>query len=466
MNGGTFTVGKEKERAGIYFNFKTTAEDRVSVGERGTVALPIASSWGEVKKFISISSIEDLNKKVGLNIDDPSLLLLREAMKKASTVLLYRLTEGLRAQADISEGVKATALYGGTKGNDIIIRITENVIDSSKVDVTTYLDQSEVDKQTVSKAEELKANKLVEFTGKGDLTVSIPLTGTAPEDVSGDLPASSGIRLSGGTDKTPTNADYTAFLEAAETEYFDTIALPVEDNEQLKATFVAFIKRLRDNQGLKVQGVLSNYKGDHEGIINVTGGVLLEDGTEITPEKATAWVAGASAGATFNQSLTFVEYAGAVDVLTRLDNDQVIQRLMNGEFLFTYDSRDKSVSVEKDINSLTSLTAEKNKMFQKNKIVRVLDAINNDLTSQLKALIKSRKASGSDVPATNDGLQFVKTLITQYLSVLQDNGGITNFDSENDITIALNSDRDGFLIDLAVQPVDAAEKFYFNVEVK
>ncbi|WP_342490123.1 phage tail sheath family protein [Bacillus sp. FSL R5-0443] len=466
MNGGTFTPGKEKERAGIYFNFKTTAENRVSAGERGTVALPIASGWGEVKKFISISSIEDLNKKVGLNIDDPSLLLLREAMKKASTALLYRLTEGLRASADISEGVKATALYGGTKGNDIIISITENVIDSSKVDVTTYLDQSEVDKQTVSKAEELKQNNYVTFTGKGDLTVTIPLTGTAPEDVSGALPATSGIRLSGGTDKTPTNADYTAFLEAAETEYFDTIVLPVEDNEQLKATFVAFIKRLRDNQGQKVQGVLSNYKGDHEGIINVTGGVLLEDGTEITPEKATAWVAGASAGATFNQSLTFVEYEGAVDVLNRIDNDEIVERLSNGEFLFTYDSRDKSVSVEKDINSLTSLTAEKNKMFQKNKIVRVLDAINNDLTSQLKALIKSRKASGSDVPATNDGLQFVKTLITQYLSVLQDNGGITDFDSENDITIALNNDRDGFLIDLAVQPVDAAEKFYFNVEVK
>ncbi len=30
MNGGTFTPGKEKERAGIYFNFKTTAENRVS----------------------------------------------------------------------------------------------------------------------------------------------------------------------------------------------------------------------------------------------------------------------------------------------------------------------------------------------------------------------------------------------------------------------------------------------------
>nr|MCX3330101.1 hypothetical protein [Bacillus pacificus] len=30
---------------------------------------------------------------------------------------------------------------------------------------------------------------------------------------------------------------------------------------------------------------------------------------------------------------------------------------------------------------------------------------------------------------------------------------------------ALNEDRDGSLIDLAVKPMDAAEKFYFNVEV-
>lgn len=59
---------------------------------------------------------------------------------------------------------------------------------------------------------------------------------------------------------------------------------------------------------------------------------MLEDGTEITPEKATAWVAGASAGATFNQSLTFVEYEGAVDVLNRLDEDQVIERLKKASF--------------------------------------------------------------------------------------------------------------------------------------
>ncbi|MBU4617828.1 phage tail sheath family protein [Bacillus sp. GG161] len=448
MNGGTFTPGTEKKRPGIYFNFKTTAQQRITLGDRGTVALPITMSWGEPKTFISISGIEDLNKKVGLNIDDKSLLLFREAKKKAQTVLLYRLNEGEPAKAQISENFNVLANYGGQKGNEVTIQVTENVLDSSKRDVVTYVGTDIVDKQVVTDVKELKQNKYVSFSGEGEVTIT------------------AGVTLSGGKNGVPSVADYTAFLEEAETEYFDVIALPNNTSEQLKATFVAFIKRLRDDQGRKVQGVLANYPADHEGIINVTSGVLLEDGTEITPAKATAWVAGASAGANFNQSLTFVEYEGAVDTLERLDNDQVEYRLSQGEFLFTFDARDRTVSVEKDINSLTTYTTEKNKTFAKNKIIRVLDAINNDLTRELKDLIKLRKANGNDIPASDDGLQLVKTLITQYLTQLQDGSGITGFDSETDITISLNEDRDGFLIDLAVQPVDAAEKFYFNVEVK
>ncbi|MFP7465655.1 phage tail sheath family protein [Bacillus safensis] len=448
MNGGTFTPGTEKKRPGIYFNFKTTAQQRITLGDRGTVALPITMSWGEPKTFISISGIEDLNKKVGLNIDDKSLLLFREAKKKAQTVLLYRLNEGEPAKAQISENFNVLANYGGQKGNEVTIQVTENVLDSSKRDVVTYVGTDIVDKQVVTDVKELKQNKYVSFSGEGEVTIT------------------AGVTLSGGKNGVPSVADYTAFLEEAETEYFDVIALPNNTSEQLKATFVAFIKRLRDDQGRKVQGVVANYAADHEGIINVTSGVVLEDGTEITPAKATAWVAGASAGANFNQSLTFVEYEGAVDTLERLDNDQVEYRLSQGEFLFTFDARDRTVSVEKDINSLTSYTTEKNKTFGKNKIIRVLDAINNDLTRELKDLIKLRKANGNDIPASDDGLQLVKTLITQYLTQLQDGSGITGFDSETDITITLNEDRDGFLIDLAVQPVDAAEKFYFNVEVK
>ncbi|MFP7170771.1 phage tail sheath family protein [Terribacillus sp. 7520-G] len=448
MNGGTFTSVESKQRAGIYFNFKTLAQDRLASGVTGTVALPVVLSWGPAKQFLAISTVEDLNKKIGLNIDDPTLLLYREAKKKAQTVLLYRLNQGEQARAQLSETLAVTAKYGGEKGNDISIRISENVLDTSRRDVLTFVGTDEVDRQTVAAAEELKANNYVSFEGTGELT---PTAGTS---------------LLGGNNGQANVQDYTDFLAAAETEYFNSIALPVEGDEQLKATFTAFIKRIRDNQGIKVTGVLAGYRADHEGVINVTEGVLLEDGTRIEPHLATAWVAGASAAAGFNQSLTFVEYAGAVDVLNRLDEDQIIEKLNKGEFIFSFDPRDKTVSVEKDISSLTSFTTEKNKMFSKNKIVRVLDSINNDLTAQLKDLIKARKEAGSDIPASQDGLQFVRSLYVEYMTELQAGGGIENFDSETDIQIQLTEDRDGFITNMAAQPVDAAEKFFFNVEVR
>mgnify|MGYP001087513688 CR=1 FL=1 len=446
MNGGTWTPGVEKERAGIYFRFTSTANERLSVGERGRVAIPLVLSWGEPKKFIEISTVDDVQKKIGLDINDPSLLLLREAKKRSQTVLAYRVNEGTKATATLAAGQTVTAVYGGSKGNDITIVIGPNVLDSAKKDVTTFVGTKAVDKQTVADFGELKANGYVTFAGTGELSDT------------------AGTKLTGGQDGTPTNLDYTDFLAAAETEYFDTIALPVDD-EQLKTTFVSFVKRIRDEQGLKIVGVLSNYPANYEGIINVTNGVILEDGTILSPTETVAWVAGASAGATINQSLTFVEYDGAIDVSPRFDNDEIIERLANGEFIFTYDSRDKVATVEKDINSFVSFTKEKNKKFQKNKIIRILDAINNDITRELKNEIKERKDQGIDIPTNDDGIQIINTLVTIYMTTLQEGGAIKNFNSQNDIQISTNEDGDGFFINVGVQPVDSAEKFYFGVEI-
>lgn len=104
-----------------------------------------------------------------MNIDDPSLLLFREAKKNAQTVLLYRLNTGAPAKAQIGETLSVTAKYGGEKGNDISIRISENVLDSKKFDVTTFVGTDEADRQTVKTAEELTANAYVAFQGKARL---------------------------------------------------------------------------------------------------------------------------------------------------------------------------------------------------------------------------------------------------------------------------------------------------------
>ncbi|OCA85228.1 phage tail sheath family protein [Pseudobacillus wudalianchiensis] len=447
MNGGAFIPGEEKARAGFYFRFTSAPNERLSVGDRGRVALPLVLNWGEPKKFIEITKSEDVEKKLGLDINDPALLLLREAKKKAKTVLAYRVNEGTKASAEVATGVTATAVYGGTKGNDIMIKIASNVVDETKKDVTTFMGSKAVDKQIVENASELKANAWVTFEGTGELTNS------------------AGIKLTGGADGTPTNLDYLEFLAASETEYFDTIALPVAEEEQLKAAFISFIRRVRDQQGVKVQGVLANAPADFEGIINVTNGAVLPDRT-LTPAETTAWVAGASAGATINQSLTFVEYEGAIDVFPRYDNDEIVERLAKGEFMLTFDARDKTVTVEKDINSFVSFTKEKDKKFQKNKIIRIMDAINNDITRELKREIKIRKEKGQDIPVNGDGIQILSTLVTIYMNTLQEGGAIKNFNSQNDVQITINNDGDGFYINTGVQPVDSGEKFYFGLEVR
>lgn len=440
MNGGTFIKGQEKERPGIYFNFTEKANDRISSGERGRVAIPLALSWGKSKEIIEIHSESDAINKLGVDINDPSLLLLREAKKNASRVLVYRVNEGEKAKGTVGVGLTLTAKYGGLKGNNVSVSVAKNVLVTTEKDVTTYFENKEVDKQTVKDSSELISNNYVVFSGTGDPEVSV------------------GVKLTGGDDGTAEVAAYTAFLAALETENFNVAALPVEE-EELKATFASFIRRLREDQGVKVQGVLSGHAANYEGIINVANGIILESGKALSAEQAVAWVAGASAGATLKQSNTFAQYEGAVDVSPRYDHDETVSRLRKGEFLFTFDGRDKSVTVEKDQNSLAS-----NAKFSQNKVIRIMDAFHKDVFNSLKDIIRNRKSTGEDIPVDEDGKSIVHTAVVLYGNTLQDDNVLTNF-AQEDVLVEFAGAGDGFLINVAIQPVGSAEKFYFDAVV-
>lgn len=449
MNGGTFSQGVEKVRPGIYFNFAEVARERVEVGERGRVILPLSLPWGPVGEFVSLSSPQDALRKFQTALSDPSFLPAREALKGAMEVIVYRINEGTAASATISGGADAgltvTAQYTGSLGNDIQLSITESLSDSSKKSVKTYLKGNQVDEQIVANSSELVENPYVKFSGSAEL-----------EDTAS-------VKLTQGADGTAANGDFATFLERAEYQAFDVAALPLSD-ESLKATFVAFIKNLRENKGKKVQGVVADYNdANYEGIINVVNGVVLEDGTELSAELVTAFVAGMSAGSTYTRSLTFMNYPGAVDILGGPNgNDEIVEALNAGKFFFVLDPRDSRVSVEQDINSLQSV----NSVSRKNKVVRLKDAIQNDLTLNLKRTIATRKEAGIDIPANADGEQIVTSMIIEYMNIVAENGGIQEFDAETDVLVAVTDQGDGFNIELAITPVDAAEKFYFNVEVR
>lgn len=441
MAGGIWTT-QNKVRPGVYINFRSEAQSIGALGERGVVTIPLELSWGPSKQVVVIEAGQNVMNVLGYDITSPQLLLVREALKRANTLILYRLNEGNQATANIgSENVlTVTAKYAGVRGNDISIVVQAHVDDPSVFDVQTLVDGREVDLQTVSTIDELQGNAWVTFSGTG-----------APEPTAG-------VNLTGGTDGSVTNADYTDYLEAIELYDFNTMAAPVDD-ETLKGVFVSFIQRLREDEGKKVQVVLPDYAGaDYEGVISVKNGVVMEDGVKLNNVQATAWVAGATAGANVNESLTYAAYDGAVDVDIRYTHSEIVQALRKGEFLFV--PSDGRAIVEQDINTFTSFTPEKRQHFSKNRVIRVLDAIGNDLKRIFEQFYIG-KVSNDD-----DGRNLFKNEIINYLTSLQDIGAIQNFDSQTDVTVSQGDDVDSVYAELYVQPVDAIEKIYMQVTVR
>lgn len=439
MAGGTFTPGSDKVRAGLYMNFKAKALAGISVKERGTIVLPLLLGWGNPRKFVSITKESDTYDYLGYDFNSVEMLSVREALKGSREILVYRLSDGVKATVTVAP-LTATAKYSGTRGNDISVVITTDVLQPTKKLVRTIVNGKVVDEQLAINVVDLKPNDWVVWSGTG------PLANSA------------GSSLVTGATAAVINSDYTDFLSASETQIFNAIAFPVTD-PTLKTSFVTFIQRLRDEEGKKVQGVVANHPGDYEGIINVTNGVILNSGQALDAVGAVPYVAGITAGASYVQSNTYRNYEGAVDANPRLKHSEIISKLGVGEFVFFFDG--KSVKVEQDINSLFSYTQDKNKRFSKNRTIRVLDAINNDLLSTFSESYVGK------IDNDEDGQFILKSGVNMYFQTLEDAGAIKNFDPETDFIIdAEKSIGEVVIATVGAQPVDSMEKFYFTVEVK
>ncbi|AIQ45619.1 phage-like element PBSX protein XkdK [Paenibacillus sp. FSL R7-0273] len=438
MAGGTWTL-QNKVRPGVYINVESSGGTLGAAGSRGVAGIALSLPWGAAKVITPIVAGEDTLTRLGYDLTAPELLLVRETLKRARTVLLYKLNEGTKAA--VTAGVlTATAKYGGLRGNALRVVVQTNLDDNTKFDVKTLLDGSVVDTQVVSNIAGLVANDWIVWSGTGALT------------------ASAGAPLVGGANGAVTNADHTAFLAALELYDFQTVALPSTDNA-LKAVYAAFIRRLRDAEGKKVQAVLENYPtADNEGVLSVRNGVVLSDGTTLTAAQATAWVAGATAGAEMNESLTYAAYDDAVDVAPRYTNSQIEAALSAGEFIFT-PSGGRAV-VEQDINTFLSYTPAKNKSFHKNRVIRVLDGIANDLKRIFEASYIGKVSNNVD------GRALFRKEIVVYLDALQGIDAIQNFDAQTDITVLPGTDSDAIYVEANIQPVDSIEKVYMKVQVK
>ena len=435
MAGGTWEK-QNKIRPGAYINFKSKKQAQTPIGERGIATMPLVLPWGPEKEIISINADDDLSKVLGINIADGSVLLIREVLKKAKTLLLYRLNEGTKATVTL-DTLTVSAKYTGTKGNNITIIIQNSIDVKGSFEVITMFEGNKVDKQIVKTIADLKPNSYVDFKGTGGLK------------------ASAGVPLKGGEDGIATNQNYTDYLAAIEPYEFHTIGIPIKDSS-IKSVATTFIKRLKED-GRQVQLVLENYsEADSENVISVKNGVVLSDGTVITSDKAVAFVTGATAGANVNQSNTYLEYPGAIDIDKKYTNREIEEALLNGEVIFTISNR--RIVIEQDINTFKSFIADKGKDYRKNRVIRTLFEVNNGIRLLWET---NYIGKGNNDP---DGRDLFKKDIIKFLEKLQGISALKNVTPE-DIKVQEGNDKDSVVSIVGVQPVDAMEKLYMTIEV-
>lgn len=444
--GGVWNGTQNKIRPGVYIDFTSDRGLGLTVSTRGVVAIAQAMSWGPVETVQEIDAGADMTPYTGYDITNPKNRWANEMLKGTNRtsapykILLYRLGATQQVQATVTSGsLTATAKYPGVRGNDITIVITELTDPENTFEVSTVVDGDIVDTQTAKTADTLVANDWVTFSGTGALTATV------------------GAPLVNGADGTPASSDYVDFLTAIEPYKFDVLAYDGSDST-VQDAMIAFVKRIAEQSGVYTQLVAAGLTNpDSRFIVNVQSGVTLSDGTELTPQQVVWWAAGALAGAQYNESLTYATYPNAVDVSPKLTNSGFEQALTGGQFVLNAD--DGVVRVEQDINSLVTYTMDITEPYHKNRIMRLLNTIANDLKEQF-----AENYIGI-VNNNDEGRMMFKKAIVGYLNTIQANNGIENFDGESDVEVLPGESIDAIVVNIGLYVVDSVEKIYCTITV-
>lgn len=229
------------------------------------------------------------------------------------------------------------------------------------------------------------------------------------------------------------------------------------DDPVMKSTYKAFVGRLCKDEGRYVVGVMANYvSANSEYIISVNNSVTNDEGYKLTPEEMTWWVGGASAGANYNESLTYKQYPGAIAVEPEYENTELSELLSEGNLLLF--KLNGNILVLSDVNTFTSFTPEKGKALRKNRVIRTIMQICNDL------YIGYSEQYIGKVDVNNSGVALVKAYGINYLNQIQSNNGIKNFDPDNDFTVS-EFEIDSMKVAMNIQPVDSLEKLYIEMTI-
>ena len=451
MAGGTWKA-QDKRRPGAYINVVGNGQ-RETTSSLGRVLLvrDKGLGWGKTG-VVEVDANADFTKKLGTTLDDPALTALKETLKGASKVLVLNPNEGTAATLT-KEGLPwtITAKYPGEKGNQITVSVEVSPADPNTATVSTIFGTKLVDEQVV------KFDALDEFKGNDYITAEEVADGSSKPAAFTNV---SGALTGGAT--TESKKTETLLNDALENEEYAVVTTAgFEPSSNMNKLVVEAVKRLRENEGRKVRGVIPTDAStvyNYEGISTVVNGYTLGDGTNVDVKDATGFFAGISASADAATSLTYFDVEDAISTYPKLDNEKTLKALDAGQIVFTTRPGQRVV-IEQDINSLHKFTAEKPMAFSKNRVMRTLDEIATDTENTFERVYLGKVGNNAN------GRDLFKADRIAYLTGLQNRNIIQAF-ANTDITVEAGNDVDSIIVNLAVTPVDAMEKLYMTIVVR
>ena len=428
LGGGIFLT-QNKVLPGSYINCVSAAKASASLSDRGIATMPLVLDWGKDEEVFEVTSA-DFQKNsrdiFGYDYASDKLKGLRDLFLNAKTLFAYKLNKGEKAANTF-----ATAKYSGERGNALKVVVKANADTPSNFDVALYLDNEKVDAQTVSKMADLKDNAFVDWKKGATLAVN------------------AGLALTGGTNGSVTAANHQKYLERIESYSFNAMGVVTTD-EAVKTLYANFVKRLRDEEGIKFQTVLHKKPADFEGVINVKNTVKGE-GADIV-----YWVTGLQAGCAVNKSCLNRKYDGEYEVNADFSQSELKASIKAGEFVLH--KVGDEIRVLSDINSLVTVSDTKGEIFKENQTIRVIDQIANDI-----AVLFNSKYLGN-IPNDADGRVSLWADIVKHHEELQKIRAIENF-SDKDVTVGQGDSKKGVVVADKVTVVNAMAQLYMTVTV-
>lgn len=453
LGGGTWLT-QNKKLPGAYINFTSKVRASVNLADRGYGAIPVELDWGPEDKVFTVEAADFQKKSMaifGYDYSNDKIRVLRDLFKNLQTGYFYRLSNGaLKATCDL-----ATAVYGGIRGNNLLICIQPNVDEDGKYDVITYLSEEEngvtvrtaLDKQIVSSFDELEDNEYVKFARQGEIADAV----------------TAGMALAGGSNGSAiTGLQYQQFIDAVEPYYFNILCCPSTE-KTIKDLFIQFTKRMREEVGAKFQVVVHDYeKADYEGCISVKNKVTDKGFAE---SSLVFWVTGAEASCAVNASCTNKSYDGDFEVYCDYKQTELEKAITDGQLIFhrVTDPVEGDivgdVNILTDINTFTSFSKSKNEDFSLNQVIRVLDQHAIDIARIFNKQYLGKE--GND----GDGRTALWGDIVAYEKEMQRIRAIQNFSPDDVPVPEQGNSKTAVLSGYAIQPTVCMEKLYMDIIV-